>query len=1503
MRAQTLVSKKSHVNSNQNFILRRTTLALIMAFSSAAALAGPPAPNQLPIGGVVTSGQATISSGSNTAVINQTTGKAAINWNSFSVGSNATVKFNQPDASSVTLNRVQSANPSQIYGNIQANGQIYLVNPSGIYFAPGANVNVGGIVATTQQMSDADFMSGKSTFSGSGGTVVNDGTIMAGLGGYIALLAPEVRNNGVLIARQGTVALAAGDSVTLNFGIGSRLDSVTVTPSQLKALVENKNAVVAPDGLVILSARAVNAIAGSVINSGTADASSVTARGGRIILDGDNVLVSGSLLANGASGGEISISGKNIVADTTSMLKADAGSNGQGGKISVIANTADPASSLKFDGVASAKGGVSGGDGGFVETSGSKVTVGASAVVDTSAKAGKSGQWLIDPHDFTIAGSGGDITGATLSSNLSKGSVAIMSSSGGKSGVGSIFVNDPVSWSANRLTLTAAKDVVINALMTASGTSGLTMYTGAANGGEAGVAGGNVIVGMTPQGFTGRVDFGGRSGAGILSINGVDYTVVNSAAGLQSIAPGGNYAIGSTIDLSNLALANNAQGWAPITSFAGNFNGLGNTVTGLRIYRGTFDNIGLFNSLSGNVRNLAMSDYTVMGSNYTGGLASTLDGGTVTNVLLNGSVWGNNQSGGMIGVMNSGVISNALVNGFVNSGAYTSDAGGMVGLMNAGSISGSGTNVAVTAVENVGGLVGRAVGGTISNTFATGMILNQDPNGGKVGGLIGQVVNATVDSSWSSGIVQNSSFFTGGLVGLVTGNANISNSRYFGPAVMGAWSVGGLVGQMEHGTIVNSSASQGDVHGTAAVGGVVGSAKGDSSVTDSSAMVRVYGDVGTTTSVGGFVGDFDTTGTYARNYATGVVSGSSAVGGFVGYMNKGMITDSYATGYVTATAADSFYAGGFAGRTYTPAVIKRSYATGNVGYVGGALSDAGGFVGYHDGAIEQSFSTGNVSGTNEVGGFVGQTGGRILNAYATGSVFATPGANEAGGFVGINWGVDTIVNAYSTGSVIGGVKNGGFAGGDFGRIASSFWNVTTSGSNVGTGAGNQNAVGKTTAQMMQLATFTNAGWGADATGGTANVWRIYEGNTSPLLRTFMTPAMIGGKSATLEYSGLSASPSVICTTAAGACTDSKILGFGGGGINVGTYGAPPVLYSNQFGYDLSYGAGLLTVTPAPLTITANDQSKTAGSAVTFTGTEFSASGLKNGETVATVSLASAGAPAAAAPGPYAITPSAAMGGTFAATNYSISYVNGLMTVNPAPVAPVTPVEITAVPIAPPVVTPTVVTPPVVTPPVVTPPVVTPPVVTPPVVEPPVVTPPTVTPPAFTPPVATPPASNPPTTTPPVNAQPVVTSPALTQTPVNPVVTPPATMPAAGNPLLTPATSGLPSTTGASGTGGSVIAPPATTGTSGSGSTPSNGTSGSAASNSAGAGSSSGQGATNSASGSTSTGSSEEAQGAGNGTGNGRAGDGNNGSKNSGGNNNSGNANGNSSANGRFQLKR
>ena len=200
--------RKMHLNPHKPWL---SLLGLLWGFAVQAQIP-PPVPKALPGGAQVSAGQASILKNGASMVIQQGTDRASINWQSFNVGKDAQVQFQQPSAASITLNRVMSSEPSQIFGRITANGQVILTNPAGVYFGKDARVDVGGLVATTQSISDADFMAGKHRYerSGSTGSVVNEGELKAALGGYIALLAPEVRNQGAIIARMGTERVVCG---------------------------------------------------------------------------------------------------------------------------------------------------------------------------------------------------------------------------------------------------------------------------------------------------------------------------------------------------------------------------------------------------------------------------------------------------------------------------------------------------------------------------------------------------------------------------------------------------------------------------------------------------------------------------------------------------------------------------------------------------------------------------------------------------------------------------------------------------------------------------------------------------------------------------------------------------------------------------------------------------------------------------------------------------------------------------------------------------------------------------------------------------------------------------------------------------------------------------------------------------------------------------------------------------------------------------------------------
>lgn len=448
----------------------------------------------LPTGGQVTAGQASIHSAGTALTVDQSSQRAAINWRTFNVGAGASVQFNQPNASAVTLNRVVGNEGSVIDGALRANGQVWLVNPNGVLFGAGARVDVGGLVASTRGISDGDFLAGRASFQGAGtGDVRNLGQLSAADGGYIALIGRAVRNDGTITARLGTVAGAAGDKVTLNFG-GDSLVGVAVEQGTLDALVANGGAIRADGGQIVLAAKTASALVDAAVNNtGELRARTIADRDGRIVLLSD--------MEHG----------------TTTVA----------GRIDASAPE--------------------GGNGGFVETSAAHVRIADGASITTAAAQGHSGTWLIDPTDFTIAASGGDITGAQLATQLASGSVTIQTSAGG-TGNGDILVQDSIAKTAGgdaTLTLQAHHSVVVDTGVAITSTSGKLNLAVSANNDGAGTGeirfadgssvdthGGDIVLGGALAGGTPANDHTVdihvgpnavlSAGAGAITLNGRD---------------------------------------------------------------------------------------------------------------------------------------------------------------------------------------------------------------------------------------------------------------------------------------------------------------------------------------------------------------------------------------------------------------------------------------------------------------------------------------------------------------------------------------------------------------------------------------------------------------------------------------------------------------------------------------------------------------------------------------------------------------------------------------------------------------------------------------------------------------------------------------------------------------------------------------------------------------------------------------------------------------------
>ena len=399
------------------------------ALTLLAALGGSPVALAGPQGGQVTLGVGSVAQDGATTTITQTSQQLAIDWQSFNIGAAETVRFVQPSAQAVALNRVLGADPSSILGRLSANGQLFLLNPNGVLFGANARVDVGGLVASTLSLSNEDLAAGRIQLQGSrnAGAVSNAGRITAADGGYVVLAAPQVHNTGDITTRLGTTALAAGEHVTLQLQGGSLL-GYRIERGALDALVEQAGRISVDGGAILIEAKALDALSSAVVNhSGVSLARTVQERAGRIVLMGDLEV------------------GRTTVAGTLDASAPD------------------------------------GGNGGFIETSAAVVKVADGASVTTRSQGGQTGTWLIDPTDFTIAATGGDISGATLSTQLANNNVILDSVAGALQGDGSLYVRDEVRWSSNRLTLRAQSHIHLYQDLVGSGSAQLTMAYGQAS--------------------------------------------------------------------------------------------------------------------------------------------------------------------------------------------------------------------------------------------------------------------------------------------------------------------------------------------------------------------------------------------------------------------------------------------------------------------------------------------------------------------------------------------------------------------------------------------------------------------------------------------------------------------------------------------------------------------------------------------------------------------------------------------------------------------------------------------------------------------------------------------------------------------------------------------------------------------------------------------------------------------------------------------------------------
>ncbi|AEG31867.1 two-partner secretion domain-containing protein [Thiomicrospira cyclica] len=1059
----------------------------------------------LPTDGQVVAGSAQIQTQSKQVVINQTSNKAAIDWQTFNIAPGHTVTFNQPGADAVALNRVMGADPSIIQGALNANGQVFLVNPNGITFTSSAQVNVGGIVASTLDIRVDDFMAGNYQFSGnSAQAIINQGNINTHQNGYVAMIAAKIVNTGEIKAPAGQVLMAAGSNVTLDFGGPVK---IRVNEGALDALIEQGGAIKADGGYVYLTASATNELMTRVINQ--------------------TGIIEAQTLATGESG-EIYLMG-----------------DMQNGRIDV-AGTLD----------ASAP---NGGDGGFIETSAANVQIAPDLVVTTQAPQGQTGEWLIDPTDiYIVDGSDqGGLTGdpatnsnadnptssnihnETINTALTSSNVTITTASSGD-GNGDIFVNAPLAWSTNNtLILNADRNIEINASITSEGATGklvLQYGQGAANG----VIGGQEAFYRinAPVSLPGGLNFTTKLGSSGSEIVYQVITALGAEGSKNGVSLQGmqgnlnrNYALGASIDASATKDWNDGDGWQPIGSsagsrFTGNFEGLGHTISNLTVNRPTTDDVGFFGRVDGSsFRNFTLSEINITGGDYVGGLVGFLSGvdGQIYNVNITGNVEASfNFIGGLVGRIDSNAVGASIENVISTVEVTGKDnVGGLVGDMFRGNLVNAYAIGSVTGSNNVGGLIGVARNdSSIENVYATGKVTRT--GSGAVGGILGNkfqsnpsfsITNAFFDqdtTAQSSGVGDGNQTGVTGIRSLTNTVDAYTQATYTGFDFDNVWFM--IDGEtrpflrMEHSTTITNAnqlqlmAMDLDANYTLANDIDLAPALTNPSLhwrgtLDDDAFQGSFVPVGNSTNA--FTGSFDGQGSTISNLTINRPTLSDV--GLFGVAENVNISN---LGLIGVDISGTSFVGGLVGRSLNNSEFTNLSVSGNIN--GSQLGQSvGGFVGRAmDSSFTNTFSTGKVVGdTSFIGGFVGSAiDSTFNNTFSTGKIVVATGS-FIGGFVGTA--IDsTFNNTFSTGKVVvdTGSFNGGFAGNNprnSSTFTNTFWDQDTTGrsSGVGTGSGaGVTAIRSLTGTVDAYTQDTYTGFDFD------KVWFMIDGETRPFLR-------------------------------------------------------------------------------------------------------------------------------------------------------------------------------------------------------------------------------------------------------------------------------------------------------------------------------------------------------------------------------------------------------------------
>jgi filamentous hemagglutinin family protein len=1161
------------------------------------------ASNTLPTGGSVASGSATINQSGNTLNINQSTNSAIINWQSFSVGRDSTVNFNQPGSSSSTLNRVLGTTPSWIAGHINAPGTVLLINPNGIVITKSGVVNTGSFAASTMNIKDSDYLSGKYQFTGNGNSaaVRNNGRILnTSDGGFVALLGGQVANNGVISARLGKVGLGAGEMATLDLS-GDGFLSVAVPSSQLGklvnadgALVSNKGKIRADGGAVYLSAAtAANILRNAVNIPGSVRANSVGTHNGKIVING--------------GGGTVKIAGRLSAAGSVA-------SNGHGrhsrhaahqpetpaGDAWIPAGTAPLGDSANPWSTVSSSGGFTktvATSGPAIETVGSVTgevygsVIGMVTAAPASAGSLSGGIMYVSPASI---GTGGLLT-ATMGTAMPTGAVV---GNGGTISVagGNVDISGRLNVSAvglgadaGNISIAAANAATIGGRLTANSPGG--------TGGNISVAGGSVSI-------PGKITVDGKTGGtvSVISASALQLLGVVTAKGIDGL--GGRVDLGGTdITIQGASIDASGATGGGLVRIGGTFQG-GNGDPSSDLYSsyiGRFGDLPAMplaqtvyvaadSTINVAARNSGNAGTAIVWSQQATGFAGTIIG-------TGGSIGGN---GGYAEVSSHGELD---FTGQARLLAPQGSAGTLLLDPTSVIISNQATttdtfNASTHTWTPSGNLTAVLNVTDLTNSLANGNVIVTTVSSGNGTGTINVAVPVTWVANTTLSLTANSTISINAAISNINGGLTLTTPSTITTSAAGTINIGTFT--LSAGTWTQNAATLAALPSFQATNFVLAGGTGT--------FLRTIG-TGTGTSASPYqIADI-----YGLQ---GVGSGSSASSSFVLANN---IDAAGTNGGNTNTANwnggagflpigfSNFFQGNFNGQGFTISglTISRS-GSSSVGLFGNAINGTiqnvnltsfnvtggtyvGGLIGFNDG---DTISNVTVSGTvtssgSNAGLLAGYNSGTISNSSSSGTLTGT--GSTGGGLVGWNYVGSTVIGSSSS-ATVNFSNSGGLVGVNYGTISNSSSSGSVAGSSGGVGglvATNQ--VITLSGQSPSAALIINSSSSATVTVAASNV------DAGGLVGFNDQNARISGSSATGNVNGAAnpASTSVSSgglvgtnngvisnSFATGNITGGNILGGlvgANGGSIIGSYATGSVTASGTYDPNIgntNYGSSI-----------------------------------------------------------------------------------------------------------------------------------------------------------------------------------------------------------------------------------------------------------------------------------------------------------------------------------------